>query len=212
MRVFSLLLCFTMFATLASAQKKVEKKKEIIIIKTEDGKEMKAEVIDDMKKVEGAEDVEKVIKKMMKGFGDTTNVEVDVDVRVEDGVTIRKYKIKSTVDGKEEVREIVEEVEEGDEDVNTFTFEFEQEEEMASPKVSLGVMLVNSMEIDEIVEGSTAAKAGLMKGDRIKKLDQQIIYNYRGLIDHMNSYNVGDKAVVTTIGVCVSMAIVKAPL
>lgn len=197
MRVFTLLLCFVLSTGLAYGQKKVEKKKEIIIIKTdENGKEIDEEkLVKDLKEVDG---IDEILAEVMKTIGDTTDIDVEVEVTVENGVTMRKYVVKSMVDGKEMVREVVEEVEEGEEDVTTFVLEMDGEiDEIPKPTVSMGVMISKGNKIEEVVDGSAADIAGLMKGDKILKVDQQVIYSINGLLEHLGSYKAGDKATVT---------------
>lgn len=287
MRVLSLLLCFILSLTMTFGQvKEVEKKeikKEIIIIKSE-GDTDEEVLIEELKAIEGKEDIEKIIQKYTKEEQDS--VDVDVEVTVENGTTIRKYVIKTMVDGKEEVREIVEKVsdekdkmirkkvividsEDGDiskdelkqelmklqeeEDIevfvkemegntgdsvrvnvevndmgvggkrkiviktikdgkeeikeiiedteegeNTFVWTMENEEEsMPMPKVSMGVLIAEGTIIEKVVEGSSAAEAGLEKGDKLIKIDQQVIYSVNGLLEHLSSFSENDKAVVT---------------
>ena len=68
-----------------------------------------------------------------------------------------------------------------------------------SIKPSLGVYIEDSaegVEVTDVIENSAADKAGLKKGDIIKRFDDQIITSFRELSMLMNQVNKGDKIVL----------------
>jgi hypothetical protein len=84
-----------------NGQTKKEVEKEIIIIKKDSGDE--ETILKELKGIEGMEDIQAMIDKLTSGAHDS--VDIDVDISIEDGATIRKYVTKTMVDGKEEVQE-----------------------------------------------------------------------------------------------------------
>ena len=76
---------------------------------------------------------------------------------------------------------------------------FQDEEENAAPHTFLGVITDKSGEgvkINEVVKGSAAEKAGLLKGDIITKLDNKKIASPEDLMAAVKSHKVGDEVKV----------------
>ncbi|MGB4959920.1 MAG: PDZ domain-containing protein [Saprospiraceae bacterium] len=95
-----------------------------------------------------------------------------------------------------------------DEDDRTFRGDREnmnmkfRSENTNSNKVSMGVMIDDTADgvvIDEIVEGSAAAAAGLRRGDIILKVENKYIFSSEGLLNALHPYNVNDKAKIRYI-------------
>lgn len=149
-----------------------------------------------LKKIEGmqdSEDVEIIMKELKEGGSDSIRVRIDMTDEGNSGE--RKIIVKTIKDGKEEITEIMED---GEEVENTFIWKMDGEDDMVPlPKVSMGVMIASPATVEGIIEGGAAEKAGIQKGDKILKLDQQVIYSYNGLLEHLTSYSPGDKATVT---------------
>ncbi len=210
---FLLLSCilFTAISLNAQEKKKVVKEKKIIIVERgEDGKMIKKEYkasdeelkdIEKMnldsiisivvKEVETEESTEKkVIKKGM-----TKDVEVELNSETNEKKVIVKIRDGDT----EEVMEWIGEA--GEEIPKEFEVEVDESwvdvEELPQPNVSLGVAITEQAKIDAVLENSAAYEAGLKMGDIIKKIDEQIIYSHRGLLEHLTSYKAGDKVIVS---------------
>lgn len=212
MRLFFLFISVAMFTVYnASAQetKKVIKEKKVIIIeKDKNGKTIRKEIIgtdeDDMEIELKDFDVDSLIEviineKDVKGKVDkkeqTKNIEVKVDT--ESGEKEVIIRIKNG--GEEEIYKFT--GEDGDEIPSEYEVEVDETwvdvEELAQPKVSLGVAISGSAKIEAVLENSAAYEAGLQMGDIIKKIDDQIIYSHRGLLEHLTSYKEGDKVLVS---------------
>ena len=168
------------------------KEKKIIIIETDEEGMDKDMLIKKMEGMGENGEIAIMVEDFEKDGADSDQVEVEV-MDMGEG-SQRKIIVKTIKDGKEEVKEIIED---GESESNVFLWRGDAEFETASPKVSMGVMLVDDVSVNEVVEGSAAEMAGLQKGDKLMKVDQQIIYSISGLLEHLTSYEAGDKAVVT---------------
>jgi C-terminal processing protease CtpA/Prc len=164
-------------------------KKKIVIKTIKDGKEEVQEILMD------AEDGENIIKEggMEKRImildskdGEIKNMDSEEDIQVF---------VKELSDGDRDSIQV--RVEYNDDGEDNFTWFSKDEMEFPAPKVRMGVMLDESVVIDGIVEGSVAEAAGLQKGDKILKIDKQVIYSVNGLLEHLTSYDEGDKAKIT---------------
>ncbi len=168
-------------------------RKKIMVIDSDDkdrnNEDLRMEVIE----IDDSEDITVIIEELEDEGVDSLRVNVEVN-EIENGQK-RKIVVKTIKDGKEEVKEIIEDVEEGD---NSFTWIMNEEEsDLPSPKVSMGVMIAEGTIIENVIEGSSAANAGLQKGDKLLKIDSQVIYSVNGLLEHLSSFKDGDKAIVT---------------
>lgn len=183
MRILLLFLCFVCSSQFVFSQE-VEKKKEVVVIKKQKGtKEISDIEIEEISSLDDVEDIKTLLKKLNIDMVDSVDVEVDVEIK--DGKEVRTYIVTSTKDGKEEVSKVVKEVMK------------EPIKLCELPPVRLGVLIAESTIIKEVVEGSPAEESGLKKGDVIKKIDNQIIYSVTGLLEHLSSYKLGDKVLMT---------------
>ena len=57
--------------------------------------------------------------------------------------------------------------------------------------------MAEGAQVQEVSDGSTAANAGLAKGDVITKVDDQLITDADSLVATIRSYRPGDKVTVT---------------
>ena len=167
--------------------------KRIMIIDTEEEGISKDEL---MKKIEGmidSDDVEILMNELNGNGKDSIQVHVDMTDEGKSGSS--KVIVKTIKDGKEEITEIMGN---GSDENSTFIWKMDGEDDiLPKPTVSMGIMIANPAIVEEVVEGSAAENAGLKKGDKILKLDEQVIYSYNGLLEHLTSYSAGDKAIVT---------------
>jgi putative serine protease PepD len=68
-----------------------------------------------------------------------------------------------------------------------------------SPQAQSGAVVGDGAEIQEVSAGSTAADAGIQKGDVITKVDDQLITDADSLVATIRSYRPGDKVTVTYV-------------
>ncbi len=156
--------------------------KQKVIVKTiKDGKEHIEEIIVDTEE-KGRK------KKRMMFIGEEGMKEMDLGDDME-------VIVKEISGGEHDSIQV--KVEFTEDDGNTFIWKTDDENVLPDPTVRMGVMIAEATIIDGLVENSPAEKAGLMKGDKILKLDNQVIYSVRGLLEHLTSYKMGDKAKVT---------------
>ena len=156
----------------------------------EDGKEMTTY------KIETEEDGEKKVM-IWKGDGDDIPEEMakvleNIDVETEhinDGKEIR-----ITIDTEE------------DEDTETHkSHKVEKRytiKKSSDNKVSLGVMIIDDsagVVVSDIVDDSTAQKAGLKKGDTILKINDNYVFNTEMLLKALSQFEKGDKIKVIYI-------------
>ena len=60
-----------------------------------------------------------------------------------------------------------------------------------------GAQVTEGAEVQEVSTGSTAAKAGLAKGDVVTKIDDHLITGADSLVATIRSYRPGDQVTVT---------------
>ncbi len=70
-------------------------------------------------------------------------------------------------------------------------------EPLPKSKVSLGVEIDENRKVIQVINGKAAEKAGLQADDIIVKVDQQKIYSIHGLLEHLGSYEAGDKVKIS---------------
>jgi len=119
------------------------------------------------------------------------NIEIDID----DETGEQHIVMKIVSDGKEEMMEWNGSADE----VIPTEFEVEVDEsyvdveKLPIPTVSMGVAITEEVKIEEVMPNSAAQSAGLLKGDKILQIDNQIIYSNRGLLEHLCSYQPNQK-------------------
>lgn len=190
MKYLFLLLALTMFSTMTLTAQE-EKKKEVIIIKTsDDGKSVEKRVI--KKEYSGIDmsdsQIDSLIQSIMKDANGSIE-DIDIDIQKING---KENKIIRIVTNGAEVAKM----DNGD---DIFVLELENElvdEELPELKVKMGIMLGNSVEVLELIKDGSADRAGFKVGDKIKKIDQQIIYSYSGLMEHLTSFKPNDQVKV----------------
>ena len=67
----------------------------------------------------------------------------------------------------------------------------------ARPSAQSGALISDGAEIQDVNAGSTAADAGIAKGDVVTKVDDHLIVDADSLVATVRSYRPGDKVTVT---------------
>ena len=193
MKYLFLALALTMFSAM-TLQAQEKKEKEVIIIRTsEDGKDVQKRII--KKEFSGVDmsdkQIDSLIQSIMKDANGSVE-DIDIDIKKINGKENKIIKIVTKGDKSSAIKE-------GD---GIFVLDLEDEmidEEFPKTKVRMGIMLGESVKILELIKDGPADKAGFKEGDKIQKIDQQIIYSYRGLMEHLSSFNPGDRVSVEII-------------
>ncbi|MBK8670616.1 MAG: PDZ domain-containing protein [Saprospiraceae bacterium] len=170
-----------------------------IIKKTDDGKEKVLEWDGEGKM---PEEIEKEIGhiNINRNF-DGENMEIRVDTEIDEGGNEEKIIIKEGEDGREWMVRIREDENGFFPDKAPRRLNFKTDKPNTN-KASLGVMIEdtdNGVVITDIVEGSSAANAGLRREDVLLKVNDQYIFTTNGLIDALRPYNPGEKIKVRVI-------------
>lgn len=199
MKYFFLLFSVAMLSVISvQAQKDVKTKNEVIIItKSKEGTVVEKKIIDGSDDMEIDMNVDSVIA---EAFGENMSIDVDIDFD-EDGNRHSKKRIVITTTENGETKTKVWEGDIDEEMPQGFEVELDENrvdvEPMPETKVALGVEINEHAKIMGVFSDSAAEKAGLQKGDIIKKIDQQNIYSLRGLFEHLAIYKPGDKVKVS---------------
>jgi len=172
---------------------------EKFIKKTDDGKEKVLEWDGEGKM---PEEIEKEIGhiNINRNF-DGENMEIRVDTEIDEGGNEEKIIIKEGKDGRERMVGIREDENGFFPDKAPRRLNFKTDKPNTN-KASLGVMIEdtdNGVVITDIVEGSSAANAGLRREDVLLKVNDQYIFTTNGLIDALRPYNPGEKIKVRVI-------------
>jgi len=194
MKQIFLLLTLAIFCSvnlLAQKTNKTAEKKEVVIIKDKDGKTVEKKII-----TSESEDSDVDVDSLLNSIFSELDMDIsdfdDVDMEVtRDGKNgSEKVVITTMKDGKRSVTT--------HNSHSTTTYEVDldddlvDEDPMPTPKVTMGLLIGDNVIIDGVNEGGPASKAGLKSGDKLMKVDQQIIYSIHGLLEHLASYNPGD--------------------
>lgn len=200
MKYFFLLFSLAMLSVIsvqAQNEKKVIKEKEVIIIKKSADGTVEKKILKDDTNMDIDMNIDSIIQEEL---GENMSIDIDVEIDEDQEQSGKKRIIIKTMEnGKSETI-----VWEGniDEDMpEDFEVELDENRVDVEPlpeiTVAMGIEINENGKIMGIMNGSAAEKAGLQKGDIIKKIDQQNIYSLRGLFEHLSTYNPGDKVKVT---------------
>lgn len=120
--------------------------------------------------------------------------------------------IEIEMDGEElsdEMKQMLEEqginlqiIKSDDGEHKTITVVTEEDQEINTNKAQLGVYLIDNdmgIEIDDIVEGSSAQAAGLQKGDIITAIDDTAVSSMDKLVEAIGRYDIGDVVLINYI-------------
>lgn len=160
-------------------------KKRVIVLKSQDHKEIDSEV-------------DSLIQSLNLSDNEVDNIDVKVKVTEDGTKTITIEAISEDIDKSEikvQIEKGIRQAEKG------FEVEIDENrvdvEPLPKSKVSLGVEIDENRKIVQVLDGKAAEKAGLVAGDIIVKIDQQKIYSIRGLLEHLGSYQAGDKVKIS---------------
>jgi hypothetical protein len=150
------------------------------------------------------EELEKELKNINinRNF-DGENMEISIDAEIEEGIDDRqKIVIRNGDEGRKRNRMMW--IDKDDKSFfpeRTRGFDVKSEKPNTN-KASLGVMIDDTdygVVIDDMVDGSAAASAGLRRGDIILKISDTYIFTSNGLLEALKPYNPNDKVKVKYI-------------